>query len=515
MRIQELIISNFGKFTDEHITLSDGINVVYGENESGKSTVHTFIKSMFFGLERGRGRASVNDTFSMYEPWGNANYYSGMLRFKSGGKHFCIERNFDKYSKKAKLICEDDGEELSVADGDLEMILGGLKASVYDDTVSIGQLNVQPGQTLAGELKNYATNYYSTGNSDIDLEEAFGLLNKKKKLIEKEIKEELEKKQDQREKIELEASYVWRDIHEMMTEQEDITAEIACRREQNRKEEQETKGVIDELRPDKWRIHPVEILIFIAAVVVSFTVVARPWNYLVAIILFLICGIYVWNRMKVSKKQVKTAPEIILEEITPDEEKISLERLEWEKARLEEDLKEKQIQYNNLQEQLEELDEISQCYKENEKKRLSIQLASERLEQISRDLQEGLEHELNEKASKILSFITGGKYSKLIIEDNLRMSLMSLNRKIPIEQVSRGTIEQIYFALRMAVSELLHEEEYPVLLDDTFAFYDDKRLKNTLKWLQINRRQVIIFTCQQREIQALRELNVPWELVWN
>lgn len=54
----------------------------------------------------------------------NPNYYSGILKFKSGEKHFRIERNFDKYSKKAELICEEDGEVLSVEDGDLQMLLG-------------------------------------------------------------------------------------------------------------------------------------------------------------------------------------------------------------------------------------------------------------------------------------------------------------------------------------------------------------------------------------------------------
>lgn len=77
-----------------------------------------------FGIERGRGRAAQNDTFSIYEPWENPNYYSGILKFKSGEKHFRIERNFDKYSKKAELICEEDGEVLSVEDGDLQMLLG-------------------------------------------------------------------------------------------------------------------------------------------------------------------------------------------------------------------------------------------------------------------------------------------------------------------------------------------------------------------------------------------------------
>ena len=103
MQINELLLKNFGKFHDRQINLEEGINLIHGENESGKSTIHTFIKGMLFGIERGRGRAAQNDTFSIYEPWDNPNYYSGTLKFTSGGKHFRIERNFDKYSKGQNL----------------------------------------------------------------------------------------------------------------------------------------------------------------------------------------------------------------------------------------------------------------------------------------------------------------------------------------------------------------------------------------------------------------------------
>ena len=95
MRIRELHLKHFGKFTDKKIVLNEGMNLFYGENETGKTTIHTFIKSMLFGMERGRGRASVNDTFSIYEPWENPNYYAGTLRFESGGKQFLLERTFD------------------------------------------------------------------------------------------------------------------------------------------------------------------------------------------------------------------------------------------------------------------------------------------------------------------------------------------------------------------------------------------------------------------------------------
>ena len=50
------------------------------------------------------------------------------------------------------------------------------------------------------------------------------------------------------------------------------------------------------------------------------------------------------------------------------------------------------------------------------------------------------------------------------------------------------------------------EEPLPVLLDDTFAFYDEKRLKSALKWLSRQKRQVIIFTCHRREEEILEEV---------
>ena len=58
---------------------------------------------------------------------------------------------------------------------------------------------------------------------------------------------------------------------------------------------------------------------------------------------------------------------------------------------------------------------------------------------------------------------------------------------------------------------MLHEEEYPVILDDTFVHYDDIRLANTLRWLYENRKQVIIFTCQKREARLLDEMGIMYQ----
>lgn len=513
MRICELLIRNFGKFTDKRISLSEGIQLIYGENESGKSTIHSFIKGMLFGMERGRGRAANNDAFSLYEPWDNPRYYSGMLRFESGGKIFCIYRDFDKISKKTRLICEEDGEELSVEDGDLEMLLGGLDASVYANTISVGQLKAETDQSLAAELRNFATNYYAGGGGNMDLTAALAQLRDRKREIDREIRLSLEEKQRRREKTESEASYVWRDIHKLEEEKTYLEEEIELRGVKERKEEEkpeENKGVIDELRPDKWRVHPIELIVFLIFILLPIFVLPGPWNYMVAIILFLCCGIYVWNRMKVGKKQEKTEPEKILEEITPEEEKASLEELVWEKRHVSEELKDRRTQYQNLQEQLEELEEVSDIFREQETTRTSIQLAISRIEDISGKLEQQMSDRLNDRVSDIIKDITGGKYTRLVVEDGLKMSLLCDGRKIPVWQVSRGTIEQIYFALRMAATEFLCEEELPVILDDTFAYYDDARLENTLKWLAENKKQALIFTCHKREEHCLEKLHISY-----
>ncbi len=490
MKIRELYLKSFGQFSERKVVFHDGINVIYGENESGKSTVHTFIKSMLFGLERGRGRASHNDTFSLYEPWENPNYYAGKMRFESGGKQFCLTRTFDKYSKSASLICEDDGEEFSLEHGDLEMILDGLKSQDYDNTVAVAQMRIETNQSLAAALQNYASNYYTTGSRGIYLDEALSHLQQKKKSVEKEIRELLYEQQNMKSEIEREKSYIWREIQNLEVELEEIENQIE--KQQVEQEEVEAK------EEKKWRVHPLEYLLVLAAMIMVYFWFEDPLNYLGCIVIALAEGRYIWNRMKDGKEKPQHE---VLKEVTN-----SLQKLLWKEENIHEELKERKILYENLQEKINELADVGGEYQKKERKRQALELAMERLEELSQDVHRELSFQLNQKASEILQEITGGKYDMLMVDDKLRMSLYTGERKVSLEQLSRGTVEQIYFALRMAASDLLYEEEYPVILDDTFVFYDDARLENTLRWLKKSKKQVIIFTCQKREEEILKKI---------
>ncbi|MBR5126950.1 MAG: AAA family ATPase, partial [Roseburia sp.] len=134
MQIKEAKIFNFGKLQNATFRFSEGVNVIYGENERGKSTLHAFLKGMLFGMEKGRGRAATGDAYSRYEPWHAPAFYSGALRFEVEGRPFYLERNFYSKEKSEYLRNEADGEELSVAYGDLDVLLGGIGREEFGNT---------------------------------------------------------------------------------------------------------------------------------------------------------------------------------------------------------------------------------------------------------------------------------------------------------------------------------------------------------------------------------------------
>ena len=77
--------------------------------------------------------------------------------------------NFGRQNANAKLVCLTDGEVLSVEDGDLSMLLGGVSEIVYDNTASIGQLKGRTEEGLADELRNEMANYQGSSDGELDV----------------------------------------------------------------------------------------------------------------------------------------------------------------------------------------------------------------------------------------------------------------------------------------------------------------------------------------------------------
>lgn len=484
MRLTKIHIRSFGKLKDVHLSFDDGINLFYGDNESGKTTIHTFIKSMLFGMERGKGRAALNDTFSRYEPWDQPNYYAGTLWFTSGGKNFVLERNFDKYQKMVRLICEDDGEELSPEHGDLTVLLGGLTQENYDNTISVGQLKAETNQSLASQLQNYATNFYATGQSDIHLDGALQRLNLQKKEVEKKILSLKKEKDTEKISLQKEAEYIHRDIlktDEKIKNTQEYLQSMKAKEVPILPEEEKKQSVTP------WILSGAFLIVAIICFILN-----HKWTALLTLVL----AVGTLFTTKLKKKQCTES----VDRSEEDDNKELRKRLSWELEHLTEERKEKVTMYQNLYEQIRELDEES-LDEDLELGRNAILLAIDRIQALSKDVHKELSRVLNDEASKILFEITAGKYTRLFIDEKLNMSVFTEDKMVDIQKLSRGTIEQIYFALRMASTKVLYEEEYPIVLDDTFAYYDDDRAKNTIEWLKKNKKQVLIFTCHKREAE--------------
>ena len=546
MVIKELYVKNFGKLTERHFYLRDGLHVISGENEFGKSTLHAFIRAMLFGLERGRGRAAAKDDFTRYEPWDSPGNYAGVMRFSCGGRAFRLERSFDRYTKRASLVCEDDGEELSVEQGDLDMLLGGLTPGVFDSTVSVGQLQVEPGQELYDALENYAVNYFETGSGEIDLAAAFRLLKDKKRSVAKAVKEEDTEQEAQRDKLLAEISYLERDIDGIRSEYAqkeeelaDIKRELAADRDFNGQrgpDREMDTGDGDGGSPAGSRNLILTGLggLFAGAAGFLWSTFlgsrGEAVNFLtvgviagaVALIGFLCLagGCVMWLRERNSRKlrgrggglreqkedcrqkeRIKSADKETAR--TGKEEQIS--RIQWEMGHLLSEQKEKEIRRDNIRE------EWAECGISDTRKKLcqslrALELAEETLRQSAKETGDAGADAMKRKASKILAQITEGRYQGIELDGERRLSVWDGVRRIPAERLSRGTIEQIYLSVRLAAAELLLEEEIPLIFDDAFAFYDDKRLESALKWLSRSGKQVIIFTCQNREEEIVNKL---------
>lgn len=167
--------------------------------------------------------------------------------------------------------------------------------------------------------------------------------------------------------------------------------------------------------------------------------------------------------------------------------------------------KEKEIRCENLREQSEEYVDSASLEKLRRTRR-ALTLAEETLKESVREMGGQTAQLISKKASEIFNVLTGGAYKSLRLNEERHLSVWDGVRSIPAERLSRGTVEQIYLAVRLAASDVLLEEPMPVILDDVFAFYDDKRLELALKWLSRQEKQVIIFTCHKREEEIVKRV---------
>lgn len=484
MIINRLILKNFGKFQGKEIELKEGINILFGENESGKSTIHVFLQSMLFGMKRGRGKASKTDIYSRYMPWENGNWYEGSMVFTCGERTFRLERGFGKFAKAPTLVCETDGEMLSVEHGDLDMLLGGVTENVYENTVSVGQAKSRTEEGLLKEIRDYLSEFQGTGDFRFHPEQAVEILKKRRKELEQKEREALAEKEKQERESALKIHLEEEEIENIQRKlKEKLSGDASAREVRER---------------GKGKIILLAILLLVGAVL-GVWVWKSP---IMAIVLpLLLFGMHFGLSYLLSQKRKR-------------EQQVAKKAKTEERRRLlKESLQERQMKLENLKEEAAERKHDYDTIEKIRKEIQAVSIAGAKIKEAAGNLQKLTGQKLQDEISEIFAQITEGKYKRVLLTENFEIYLDTGEKYLQLYQVSYGTAEQVYLALRLACGTILcQEEELPLILDETFAMYDEKRLIQALKYISQRKSQVILFSSNKREIQALEKAGIPFSL---
>lgn len=618
MKILDIYINGFGKFHGRNLSFEDGLNIVYGKNEAGKSTIHTFIRGMLFGIEKQRGRASRNDLYTKFEPWENSGTYEGQLRLEHKDHIYRIERTFQKNKKEFKVVDETAGREIEPTKAFLDDLLSGLSETAYNNTVSIGQLKSATDEGMVSELKNYIANLNTTGNIALNITKATSFLKSQHKELESqmvpeaartytsllseirntekeiaspeyenqiqayqrmrvEVKDTLEVKQKEKEELIQKVARGKQVLaNNQFTDQDSITAYSI-----------KTQGTFDEYTEAKEVCgrKSKKILSVLSLVIATLLLCGAgavyylgDSNYLTAAygmdslvyiaaavgaaIIFYLIGLILYLRLRHRQKDMELSAKVLQEIFSRHlgDTAISMDAMRAFQARMAEftrlssaiaksetAIEQKAAEITELQGRQEtcgeviekqqktqwelekKLEHLSACktqaeglkhiLAENDRIReelAAIDLALETMTTLSSSIRDSFGLYLNKTASDLIAGITGGIYTSLSVDENLNVFLNTKTKLVPLEQVSSGTMDQVYLALRLAAARLIIGDhgEMPLIFDDSFVLYDDDRLRTALRWLvKACEGQIIIFTCHQREAQMLTANLIPYHLV--
>lgn len=208
----------------------------------------------------------------------------------------------------------------------------------------------------------------------------------------------------------------------------------------------------------------------------------------------------------------------------------NLENVNFEIEKIQKEINDKKIKLHtldldkkNIEPNLENLSKIEEELVNNNEKmstlknlNLSFNLAKEVLNENYEKMKNSVTPKFTENLSTNISKITGGKYNKVMVnEDEGLIVGLENGDYVPVNRFSIGTIDQLYLSLRLSMIDELSEEKVPILLDEAFAFYDDERLKNILLYLdnEFSNRQIIIFSCTDREKNILDNSNIQFNFI--
>lgn len=639
MKINQLKINAYGKLQEKEVEFGDNINIIYGKNEAGKSTLLNFITNCFYGISKNKKGKEISD-FERYMPWVGEDF-SGKLEYELDNQEkFEIFRDFRKKNPK---IFNEEMEDIS-KEFNIDKSKGNeffyeqtkVDESLFLSTILVNQQEVKLEKQEQSILIQKIANLVGTGDDNVSFKRAIDRIDRRRldeigtersrerpiNVVNKEIveleekKQELEKYEDIKYEIEENKNNLNQEIENLENENQ-FLKEIKLIHENekienekinlkiNLKDENKArinliKNKIEEIhsshenifeenkkiKTEKNKLNKKIVICFLVAFLINILqfVFIQNFYFKFGVFFLTASAVIAFNflsKNKIKKKELdtknglkKVESEIdnlnhekdLLEKnnkeleneikklendfnlkINLEKENIKnkyfdkiaenrinelakLENINLEIQNLENKLNNKKValhtldlDYKNIAPKLENLSSIEEKLVENTEKMVSlrnleksINLAKEVLNQSNEKMKNTVTPKFTEELSKTIAEITDGKYTNVRLNDDTGLMVELENGNyIPVARLSIGTIDQLYLSLRLALVEDLSEEKMPVILDESFAYYDTERLKNILRYIaqRFSGHQVMIFTCTHREKEALEELGLKFNWI--
>ena len=622
MKINNLKINGFGKIENKEINLENKINIIYGKNESGKSTIFNFIVSMLYGCSKLKKGKNISN-FEKYKPW-NTEEFSGKIKYElDNNKKYEIIR---KFKSKNPIIYNENSEDISKQfNNDKTKGINyfyeqtGIDEDLFISTTAVAQEEIKLEKSNENLIIQKITNIASTGEDNTSYKNAINKLNKKQlneigtsrsndrpiNKIEKELNELKIKKNNlnniitNKENFEIENNKIKTEINNLENKIE-IIKNIKEIIEKNKIEKEKINLIsenilnyekeINNLKNEKENVNKKiiketnnknnKLIIEIISLILSIIIFISGFvfkNNIIKIITLIPTAVFIValciniknkkeikrikeNNKTIKKEEININNKIEIIEKNIKDEKLKKELLEnkikniinVEKEKIKnkynsekyieelflnnniENIYEKEIKIlnenklqlhkleiekNNMEEKLnnlilidEKINYLNEQYKELMQKNESIEYAKNILEKAYIEMKQNITPKFIKNLSKIIKEISDNKYEEIKFNNEDGLIVEKENGEyVSVDKLSVGTIDQLYLAFRLSIIKEISEEKIPIILDEAFAYYDEKRLENILKYLseKINN-QIIIFTCTQREKNILNKLNIKY-----
>ena len=582
MRINNLRINSFGKLENRDLEFGK-FNLIYGDNEAGKSTLLNYIMHMFYGMNKSKTLKSNSD-YDRFCPW-NSNDFSGQINYDlDDGSNYRVYRDFDK---KETFIYDKNNTEISnlfSVDKKLgnQFLLDQIKLdrNLLEKTFVINQNSLKVLKNDRDELIQKISNLIESGSEEISyekLQKKLGNLQLENVGSDRSSDRPYNIAKEKFEKNGAEINYLKNvndDKYLINKKISDIDEKIEINSEKiesvniaknkfkefnliNEKIKLKEEYYDDE--SDNEINHKNNKMIFVILGIIF--LVLFIFNFLKIknnLINFILSGLFLLNifsyfainsfKRKNIKKITLNNKQKIYDEIKDEKiilknniEKFKNELINQygnyvekyfnndidiiynelinEKNSLILERKKLELEYSNILPKLERyvnLVEEQEILKDElinlAKKNAGYSIAKKLLEEAYVEIKNSVTPKFFDNLSDVVKTITKGKYVKVYVNDEIEVEDY-LGKIYSIDKLSFGTIEEIYFSLRVSIALMISEEKFPIILDESFVYFDDNRLRSILNYLYSLDNQIIILSSNKREKNLLDFENYDYNFI--